>query len=360
MQAVAIFLPSGVLAGAEQLLVQIAREYHRREFEVHFFLLTSIKAEEIAQILPESKIHICKSGRELTGLFLLFFKVLFNSTRFEYVYSSHVHLNGFVAFMRRIGFLHAKHHIGRESTNIFSRFKKGRRRLMFDIAYNYGGYKNIDFIICQTESMRRELDENKPFINTNKMTVFQNPVTINENWSDLQNPFPGKHYIVAAGRLIIDKGFDLLLDCMPAILIEFPDIELVILGEGTERSNLELKRDKLSLNKQVHFLGWQENVYPYFKYAKACIVSSRHEGFPNVLLQMMMCNNTVVSTQCADSIASIKGIYSCPANDTQSLTEEISLALKTDNTEKRKMFDEFLAENTIDKYVRKIEEFLNK
>jgi glycosyltransferase involved in cell wall biosynthesis len=358
MQAVAIFLPSGVLGGAEQLLVQVAKEYHRRGYEVHFFLLTSIQEKRITDILPEGKLHICRSSREMIGVFLLLFKLFFISTKFRYVYTTNVHLNGFVAFARKLRLLRSNYHIGRESTNIFSRFKKGKRRLMFDLSYNFG-YKYIDVLICQTENMKRELIASKPFIGKDKIIVLQNPVTINDEVKHFQNPLPGKQYIVAAGRLIAEKGFDVLIGCMPELATLFPEIELVLLGEGAERNSLESQRNALRLSDRVHLPGWQENVYPYFKYAQACVVSSTIEGFPNVLLQMMMCNDTVIATKCADGIETIAGVYSCEINDAKSLTEQISLALKTNNSEKRMVFDNFLRENTIDKYVKKIEERLN-
>lgn len=357
---VAIFLPSGSLGGAEQVLLQIANAYADRGTEVHVFLLTNIRAEDFRKRLRNEVNMICfEAARESIGIFkfLMHFIRTSGNCKFDYAYSSHVHLNAYVSLLRKLSILNIKRHIVRESTSVFIRFT-GYKLMLFSFLYNIG-YSKVDLIICQTELMKDQLIRNKPKLNTKKTIVINNPITP-INPTEFSNPYAGKQYLVSAGRLIPEKGFDILVDSYRKILIQFPELELVILGEGSCRLSLTDQIRRYDLTNRVHLHGWTNDVYSYFKYAKACIVSSRIEGFPNVLLQMMMVNNSVVSTLCAGGIDEIEGIHTCMANDVDELSNVITLTLRTDHTQTRKIFDTFLEKNNIAVYIRTIEQNVNQ
>ncbi|SMC79181.1 glycosyltransferase [Pedobacter nyackensis] len=357
---VAVFLPSGSLGGAEQVLLQIANAYAERGVVVHVYLLTNLKADDFKKRLRDNIKLICfETGRESIGIFKFFmhFVRTYNNCEFDFAYSSHVHLNAFVSVLRKFSALRIKKHIVRESTLIFNRFT-GYRLKLFSFLYNIG-YGKVDLIICQTELMKAHLVRNKPKLNTEKTVVINNPITpLNANVK-FSNPYVGKQYIVSAGRLIPEKGFDLLIKAYQKTLVQFPELELVILGEGSCRLALTEQIEKADLTNRVHLRGWTNDVYSYFKYAKACVVASRIEGFPNVLLQMMTVNNSVASTLCAGGVDEIEGIHTCMVNNVDELSNAILLALRTDQIETRKLFDAFLDKNNIITYIRTIEQNVN-
>lgn len=357
---VAVFLPSGSLGGAEQVLLQIANGYADRGAAVSVYLLTNLKADDFKKRLKNNIKLICfDTGRESIGIFKFFIHFVRRSNHheFDYAYSSHVHLNAFVSVLRRFTAIKIKKHIVRESTLIFNRFV-GYRLKLFSFLYNIG-YGNVDLIICQTELMKSELIRNKPKLNARKTVVINNPITPLDPAAKFSDPYIGKQYLVSAGRLIPEKGFDLLIDSYKKILVQFPELELIILGEGHCRLALTEQIERYGLANHVHLRGWTDDVYSYFKYAKGCVVSSRIEGFPNVLLQMMMVNNSVVSTVCAGGIDEIEGIHTCMVNDVDGLSKAITLALGTDQLEARKLFDAFLDKNNINAYIRTIEQNVN-
>src|SRR5690606_34922250 len=130
---------------------------------------------------------------------------------------------------------------------------------------------------------------------------------------------------------------------------------LIILGEGEKRTELEAQISNLNLGDRVFMIGRVTNVYDYFRQARLCVVSSRVEGFPNVLLQMMSLNNTVVSTKCAGGIEDIKGIICSNANDVASLTSGLRDALNLETDVNGLIFNEQLQLRSMENFCQLVE-----
>ena len=168
---------------------------------------------------------------------------------------------------------------------------------------------------------------------------------------------------MSAGRFINEKGFDLLIEAFDRLQREaaFQDVKLLILGDGAGRQTLESMVKQRRLQSKVLLPGMSENVYPYFKRATLCVISSRMEGFPNVLLQMMSQCDNVVSTVCAGEIDQIAGLITCEPNNVDALYQAIKHALETKDTAKnRPLFDQELEYRSIDNFITSIELAVNK
>jgi hypothetical protein len=70
---------------------------------------------------------------------------------------------------------------------------------------------------------------------------------------------------------------------------------------------------------------------------------------------MMSQNNNVVSTLCAGNIDKINGIEVCRPGDVEDLAKSIEKVLMGDTTNNRMLFDTFLEQNDIEKFVKKVE-----
>ena len=136
--------------------------------------------------------------------------------------------------------------------------------------------------------------------------------------------------IVAVGRLTRQKGFDVLLQAF-AELSRHRRANLLILGEGPERQNLERQAERLGLRDRVHLPGFDPNPYAYMARADLFVLSSRFEGSPNALKEALALGTPVVATDCRSGPGQIlqNGRYGplVPVEDPQALAEAMEQGL---------------------------------
>lgn len=116
---------------------------------------------------------------------------------------------------------------------------------------------------------------------------------------------PRENIILAMGRLQADKGFDMLLAAFKLCHTEFPDWQLHIAGKGSDQAQLQATIVNYGLSDQVKLLGQTDAPDQLFAKAKIFALSSRVEGFPNVLLEAMANGLAVTSFACASGPAEL-------------------------------------------------------
>ena len=141
--------------------------------------------------------------------------------------------------------------------------------------------------------------------------------------------------IMTVGRLVPFKRQDLLMESFSTLSEVY---HLVIFREGPERARLIKKAEDLKIANRVWLLGQVLNPREQFAFARACLVSSDFEGFPNVLLEMMSVNWAVVSTICADGIDQLPGIFTCFTGNSTQLAMAIQNALDMSDTDREIRF----------------------
>lgn len=130
--------------------------------------------------------------------------------------------------------------------------------------------------------------------------IIPNSVSPINNGSEPASRWHASPYaIVAMGRLVPQKGFDILLDAFGRQAAKHPDWSLVILGEGPERARLQTLAANLHITDRVHLFGQVREPASILKGADLFVLSSRYEGFPNALVEAMACQLPVVSTDCS-------------------------------------------------------------
>lgn len=138
-----------------------------------------------------------------------------------------------------------------------------------------------------------------------RMSAIANPVDherIAELAAEQPSFTPAWPYIVAAGRLMPNKNFPLLLR---AYAKAAPHERLVILGEGPERGALETLAASLGIADRVDMPGFVANPFAVVARAMAYAMPSNAEGFPNGLVEAMACGLPVVATNCASGPSEI-------------------------------------------------------
>jgi glycosyltransferase involved in cell wall biosynthesis len=192
------------------------------------------------------------------------------------------------------------HFVARE-TNIVS-----QHVTRSEIRFFYRFYNNFHTIIAQSDDMKNDLI-NSLKIRENKIIKINNPVDVDiieeKSLETMIHPFSeGYKNVLAIGNLSYRKGFDNLLKVFSHLKSE--NIFLNIIGEGNDREKLVELKETLQV-ENVKFLGKITNPYPYLKNADLFILSSRYEGFPNVLLEAGATGTFSLANNCKGGINEI-------------------------------------------------------
>ena len=164
-------------------------------------------------------------------------------------------------------------------------------------------FKRADSIISISKVMRMELQKLFNIKGPDKHVMIYNPHNIDEILKHTEEEAnfhfdPQKRYLISVGRLAQFKRLDVIIRSFQELKQQFPQLELLILGDGDERGNLETLRDELGLSTSIHFFGYQKNPFAFMARSEIYVMASEMEGLPNILIEAMICGLPVVAPDC--------------------------------------------------------------
>ena len=105
---------------------------------------------------------------------------------------------------------------------------------------------------------------------------------------------------ITIGRLVEQKGYDRLIRVIKRLKEEYDGVfQLLILGDGEKKKQLEEYIKENKLTNIVKLQGFVKNPYPYLKNSDLFICSSRAEGYSLVIAESLILNVPVISTKCS-------------------------------------------------------------
>ena len=160
-----------------------------------------------------------------------------------------------------------------------------------------------DVIAAVSEGVAADLRTQTRFA-AGKITTIYNPVasantdemagdSVEHSWFAAG----GAPIVLSVGRLAPQKDHSTLLRAFAEVVRSRP-ARLVILGQGVERQNILDLADRLGVADCFDLPGFDINPFKYMSRAAVFVLSSRYEGFGNVLVEAMACGAPVVSTDC--------------------------------------------------------------
>lgn len=148
--------------------------------------------------------------------------------------------------------------------------------------------KKLDRFVVLTE------EDKSSWVELKNVVVIPDPLAFD---IDEISPLERKR-VIAVGRYVYQKGFDLLLQAWSKVEKQVPDWELVIYGMGN-RSPYESLIDSLQIDRtRCHLYGPTDDIKHEYLNSSLFVFSSRFEGFGMVLIEAMACGLPVVSFDC--------------------------------------------------------------
>jgi glycosyltransferase involved in cell wall biosynthesis len=108
---------------------------------------------------------------------------------------------------------------------------------------------------------------------------------------------PDRLVVMNVGRLVRQKGQDLLIEAMPPLAARFPELAVVVIGEGSLRDRLTRQAVDLGVADVLHLPGHRTDARMLLDAADVFVLPSRQEGLPLVALEAMDAGLPVVGTQ---------------------------------------------------------------
>ncbi len=159
--------------------------------------------------------------------------------------------------------------------------------------------KKADSIRVVTQSLAQKIGQEFNVVEK----VFVLPIYIDQSRMstapitfDLHQRFGWKEIILCVARLTKEKNIALALETFAKVLPKSKDAGLVIVGDGPEKSSLENLAKRLKIADNVTFVGWQEQMAPYYQTATVFLQTSKFEGYGLALVEAGLAGLPVVST----------------------------------------------------------------
>ena len=144
-----------------------------------------------------------------------------------------------------------------------------------------------------------------------------------------------KKYIIGIGRLTKQKNFNLLINGFNQIKKKYHEYELIIIGEGEKKDELLKLIKSHGLEKEIHLVGFKNNVFKYLRKADCFILTSLWEDPGFVLIEAGLTNTIVISSNCKNGPEEIlengKNGYLFKNNNLNDLLEKFNEFKNEDN-----------------------------
>jgi L-malate glycosyltransferase len=145
-------------------------------------------------------------------------------------------------------------------------------------------------------------------------------------------------HLISIARLVKIKDHSTLLHAFKKISDQKKDITLLILGDGPLREKLENQAKELGIDKNVKFVGHQNNIAEWLKIADISVLSTHIEGFSSTILESMACGVPMIATAVGGNLEAINNGetgFLVPHEDPEAIAEKILHLLENNSiTEK--------------------------
>lgn len=285
-----------VWGGAEKITHTIVNSLDYEKFDVTMILLENV-GDLRHSLNKEVKLEVFYIYRIRYYLFKFIPYIIKHKP--DIVFTGWGELSAYISFL--IPFFPKTKFVARE-TNIVTQHVVRK-----EIKFFYKFYNHFKKIIVQSKDMQQDLIENLK-VKPEKLVLINNPIDIAEINKKIAKAVYPKEFdkstrnVVAIGNVSYRKGFDNLMEVFTHLKNE--NINLYILGDGPDMTTFQKIKSEMGLDK-VYFLGRKTNPVDYLYHSDLFVLSSRYEGFPNVLLEAGACGIYSIANDCKGGVNEI-------------------------------------------------------
>lgn|GEM_PF-1316088 len=293
-------VPPFVVGGAEMQTWRLARQWRARGHEVH------IAGHRIAEGTRDgiALFHlpvIRRAGRAIRGLSFFVTLALFWARRrmhYDLIYCRFLgEATLSVAFLKQLGIINvplvAVPAAGGEEDNADTALLNALPATQTLVSLLNRQCNCINFIAPGVAQAVQKIG-----LQPKRVASIPNGVLMNQCVA--QGPQENAHRLVFVGRLVYQKGLDLLFYCLSWLKREGLYFQLTVVGDGEMRPDLEKMALALGIDGQVRFVGeqLQERVSEELAKADFFILPSRYEGLSNAALEALACGLPCLLSRC--------------------------------------------------------------
>lgn len=297
---ICIILPNLGGGGAERLHVNLANDWVVQGFDVEFVLLRK-EVELISLLAPQITVTFLGAGRIRDAILPL--AAHLRKYRPQVVLVAMWPLTSAVVFSWMLSGRRGRLFLSDHENLSLSYIEQRRAKPVYLRNLIRFTYPLANGIIAVSRGVKEDLCF-LGRVTANKVRVIYNPAATGV--SPLRET-PGVQVrlwgsgldrrILTVGRLSLQKDHETLIKAFAMLSKDF-NAKLVILGEGPLRADLSALVAELGLQDSVSLPGFTADPYRWFRSADLFVLSSRWEGFGNVIVEALECGVPVVSTNC--------------------------------------------------------------
>ena len=164
-------------------------------------------------------------------------------------------------------------------------------------------FPQFDVMVYCSQKIKDLMHIHHPDLHFPREKVIINAISIEEikvKAAEKIDPFSEKPSFVSVGRLHYRKGYHKLIEAHTKLIREGHDHQILIVGEGEHRQNLEKLIKENKVERTFILLGNKMNPYPYIKNADFFILPSESEAWPLVIAEALILQKPIIATDTGD------------------------------------------------------------
>ena len=313
------------MGGAENQAVWLANAFNKKGYKVFFISLKQkgILNDKLASDIVVRNFKIANSRNKITKLvniFSTFFQTikLIRENRITKIVSFLFHANLFVKIISIFSFFKMDHIVAVRNDRLSKRDSNSSK--IRNLIFKKFVINKSKYIIFNSQAGIKKFKLDKKY---NQKVIFNAPLNLPEINHEKKDKF------IYIGRLDELKNTPELLKAINTLKNSGIIINLEIYGSGPDLPKLKQYVSNNNLKSQIEFKGLNLQISNHINKYKALLLTSTHEGFPNVIIEAMKSKTICISTKVGDVeylLSNERGIL-INGFDSDSISKSIELFL---------------------------------